>query len=96
MTTTETIYKYACSTEEWKSFIAAMGSGKFIEIDEEMYWYWLEVLPPVNMNKTIEIGGFEIATNFGFAEGYEKITYFWKTKTGKFFCRQSNQMNKWG
>ena len=38
------VFAYDCSKEKWQEFIEAMHSGDKFEIDEEMYFYWLEVL----------------------------------------------------
>ena len=72
----------------WSRFIEAMHSGEEVEIDEEMYYYWLEVLPPVFMWKVIDGKKYE----FGFAEGAEPVTVFWR-KDGRFFCRRTEIMN---
>ena len=42
-----------CKAEKWKEFIAAMRSGNEFEVDEEMFHYWLGVLPPVFMGRMI-------------------------------------------
>jgi hypothetical protein len=72
----------------WSRFIEAMHSGEEVEIDEEMYYYWLEALPPVFMYKVIDGKKYE----FGFAEGAEPVTVFWR-KDGRFFCRRTGIMN---
>lgn len=86
------IYRYQCTQEEWKEFIEAMHSGGILEIDREMFMYWLEVLPPVYMHEEIEIEGRKVLCSFGFAEGRELITDFWR-EHGKFFCKGSARMN---
>jgi len=86
------IYRYNCTPEEWKEFVEAMHSGKTLEIDREMFMYWLEVLPPVYMHKEIEIEGRKIFCTFGFAEGRECITDFWK-ENEKLFCKRSDKIN---
>jgi hypothetical protein len=72
----------------WSRFIEAMHSGEEVEVDEEMYYYWLEALPPVFMYKVIDGKRYE----FGFAEGAEPVTVFWR-KDGRFFCRRTTIMN---
>ena len=53
--------------EDWKAMIARIHvTGTIAEIDEETYWYFLEVLPPKYMN-----GGL-----FAFAEGAESLKIF--------------------
>lgn len=68
--------------DNWIDAIAAMHSGQEIEIDSDIFDYFLGVLPPVYMD----------CNKFGFAEGREKIVDFWAVD-GKFFCRQSNKIN---
>ena len=89
------IFKYECSSEEWQKAIEAMRSGEIVEIDEEFYWYFLEVLPPVFMNKRID-GKFY---DFGFAEGCENIRLFWREcgeDKYRYYCKQSNIVNPYG
>ncbi|GEM_PF-5706784 len=86
------IFSYSCSPEEWKEFVAALRSGRTLEIDGEMFMYWLEVLPPIYMHEEIEIEGRKVFCSFGFAEGREYITDFWK-ENGKLFCKRSNRIN---
>lgn len=89
------IYKYDSSHEEWKEFIKEKASGRTLQIDEAMFSYWLEILPPVYMGelKQIDILNNGIVENvqcsFGFVEGYDYITDFWR-RNGQFYCKQSN------
>ena len=79
--------------EEWAFLIAEMHSGKTVVVDEEFYHYFLEVLPPVGMPwKAKFADGTERTCSFGFAEGWEPVVAFWK-EGGKYFCRQTTQMN---
>ena len=87
------IYREECTPDEWHEFIEKMQSGEVFEVDEEMFYYWLEVLPPVYMGKTVEIEGVPIRCSFGFAEGTEQITDFW-CKDGRFFGKRSNRINQ--
>ncbi len=99
MTAEKTVYTY----EDWKNtpvgesvpFLNAMHSGEQFECDREMFYYWLEVLPPVWMQKTIEIQGRKQYTNFGFAEGMELVTAFWG-KEGRYFGQRTDIMNPYG
>lgn len=83
----------------WASFIEAMHSGEEIEIDDEIYYYFLEVLPPVFMNRTLPFPDpkHPMRYDFGLAEGAEKIVAFWRTgsqETGfRYYCRQTPFMN---
>ena len=54
--------------KDWKAMIARIHlTGKIAEVDEETYWYFLEVLPPKYMNGSL----------FAFAEGAESLKLFW-------------------
>ena len=78
----------------WDEFIKAMHSGEEVEIDSAMYYYWLEVLPPIFMGRALPWPDpkHPKSYDFGFAEGLEPITVFW-TGGDKFFCRRTNIMN---
>ena len=95
-----TIYrKSECEGGKWTEFIAAMNSGNEFEIDEEMFDYWLNVLPPVFMNRTINWvpchEGQPMKVDFGFAEGAEPITVFWRSPDGRrIFGQQTHKINR--
>lgn len=72
----------------WEAMIRARNSGRMFQCDEDVYYYWLGVLPPIYMNKKIVIEGRECRC-FGSAEGVEKITNFW-TEGGKYFGKRSH------
>lgn len=78
----------------WDAFIAEMHSGRVFECDEEMYYYWLEVLPPAWMNRSISTPVGPRRT-FGFAEGEEKVVAFW-TQAGRYFGWQTDVINEGG
>ena len=64
--------------EEWPAVIARLSTeGRIAEIDEETYFYFLEVLPPKYQNGYL----------FAFAEGAEALRLFWR-QTQRYFCRQ--------
>lgn len=93
------IYRHACGQASWQKFIEAMRSGRKVEIDSEMFDYWLGVLPPVVQKGFIDffpgLEGKKALIAFGFAEGYEKIVLFWDDPPAKrYFCQQSQKMNK--
>lgn len=96
-TTSGKVFKYDDPAPgAWTAFIDAMRYGETIEIDEDMYFYWLEVLPPVFMDKPISFPdkNHPIRYDFGFAEGAEPITLFWRSPDRqRFFCRRSDIMN---
>lgn len=62
----------------WDRFINAMTSGEEFECDEEMFYYWLEVLPPAFMGRVVTFpDGKKVKAYFGFAEGEDRIVAFW-------------------
>jgi len=64
--------------EEWKAVIDRISiPSKIAGIDEETYWYFLEVLPPKYQRGNL----------FAFAEGAEALRVFWQ-KGEAYFCRQ--------
>jgi hypothetical protein len=80
----------------WQETIEGMDSKAVRECDEEVFDYFLEVLPPVFMNKKFKFtDGLEVRASFGFAEGYEPITVFWR-EGKKYFLRRSNVINPLG
>lgn len=86
-----------------KDFVAcvtAINNGERVEIDEEMFMYWLEVLPPVYMRRNVTLpDGKCIVAAFGFAEGAEKITAFWTERIDgqkHIFCQRTNEMHDGG
>ena len=99
VTTEQHVFTY----DEWQSktrkegsfdhFIFAMRSGRTFECDEEMWYYWLEVLPPIHMGRRVVLpNGDEVLASFGFAEGAEEITAFWTLGKRYFGCR-TNRIN---
>ena len=67
---------------DWDSMIKALCSGELVKIHKSIYWYFLEVLPPIKQFD----GGFE------FAEGMEHIKRFVDTPEG-YYCKQINKIN---
>ena len=92
MTTERTIY----TMDTIKDFCAARDAGEMAEVDEELFDYFLEVLPPVHMLYTAHIGADNHIqrASFGFAEGYERVTAFWR-KDGRFFAQLTNEWNRY-
>ncbi|TVM02978.1 MAG: hypothetical protein CV087_07470 [Candidatus Brocadia sp. WS118] len=85
---------YGMRDENWREFIEKMNSGEKCEITEEVFDYFLDALPPKFMYETVElVSGEKIRADFGFAEGWETITAFWK-KAGHFFCQQTILQNR--
>jgi hypothetical protein len=75
-------------------YFQKLDEREVVEVDEELFDYFLNVLPPVNMGERIGILGFHpnIRSDFGFAEGAENITYFF-SRDGRHFAWQSGMMN---
>lgn len=64
--------------ESWKAMIDRISiPAKIASIDEETYWYFLEVLPPKYQRGNL----------FAFAEGAEPLRLFWQ-RGDAYFCRQ--------
>lgn len=75
------------NSTNWAPMVEAKNSGEVFEMDEDTWFYWLEVLPPVYMNRDQIVKGKKRRCEFGFAEGVEQITDFWRDG-GKFYgCR---------
>ncbi|MCP4262791.1 MAG: DUF1419 domain-containing protein [Planctomycetes bacterium] len=94
------MFKKDCTTEQWQEFITAMHSGERFQVDRDMWYYWLEVLPPILMNEDITfLPGYEghpMFVNFGFAEGTEPITVFWTNADNtKYFGQRTKKINPW-
>ena len=83
---------------DWEDFIQVMHSGETLEVDEGIFYYFLEVLPPVWMYQIIKGQKYR----FGFAEGEENIVGFWSVKSLTangllYFCRDTGILNRpWG
>ena len=65
-------------SSDWKQFIAQLESRIIIEIDEQTYMHFLEVLPPKAMK----------GAYFFHAEGQEPLTIFWKRR-GRYYARRT-------
>lgn len=78
---------------EWDALIHDMDSGKLVEINEAVFDYFLGVLPPVYMNRDVTLpGGRMVRASFGFAEGRDYVTAFWRDPEG-IFCQRTNLIN---
>ena len=76
------------------TFLKAMHSGETFEMDEDSWDYWLNVLPPVFMHRAIKLmNGDTVSATFGFAEGEEQITAFWR-REGRFLGCQTPHWNR--
>lgn len=69
--------------ERFADFIAARERGERCEIDQAIFDYFLDVLPPVFMDRwvTLNDGSTRVRAAFGFAEGAERVTAFWRART---------------
>lgn len=89
----------AIYTEDtWDAFLAAMHRGQVLQIDEQLYDYFLEVLPPLFLGRRVTLldGSLQWA-DFGFAEGAEIVTAFWRKRTGEatqYFCGATNRVSR--
>jgi len=80
--------------DDWAPLMKAWHEGKRVEISRKVYWYFLEVLPPVCMGRRLTVkSGDVVRADFGFAEGEELVTAFW-THGDRFFLEQTNQINR--
>jgi hypothetical protein len=78
----------------WNEAIAAMNAGEKIEVDVALFDYFLEVLPPVYMNRWVTLPcGERRVVSYGFAEGAEQVKAFWEAD-GKYYCQQTKEMNR--
>ncbi len=87
----------------WESFIRLMHSGTRVEVEYDLFAYFLGVLPPATMGAVHNVGcGLTQQTSFGFAEGKEAIVGFWhegreNTRCGdpgeRYFCAQTVDIN---
>jgi hypothetical protein len=67
--------------EEWSALIERISVPATIaEVDQETYFYFLEVLPPNFMRQSL----------YAFCEGAEPLRLFWQ-KGQRYFCRQLTQ-----
>ena len=83
---------------DFAEFIAALDRGECCLIDEELFDYFLGVLPPVSMGRTVTLAnGREQYSVFEFAEGLEITRAFWREKrddgTNNHFAQNTNRMN---
>lgn len=79
--------------DNWAEFLADLAAGKRVVIDEWIYDYFLEVLPPVYMGRRVTtVDGTVVRAYFGFAEGAEPVTAFWR-EGGRYYCQRTPQIN---
>ena len=61
----------------WDTIKRITVPGQVAQIDKEMYWHFLEILPP----------RFQLGEFFAFAEGLAPFLLFWRDGDG-YFCKQ--------
>lgn len=93
MDTLTKIYTYE---NDFKEYVEAVNAGLVCRIDENIFDYFLEVLPPVYMDKIkdVEIDGVKYPKrcSFGFAEGWEAVIDFWRAD-GAYYAKKSKRLN---
>jgi hypothetical protein len=95
------IYTYE---NDFAAFVKDNDGSRVLRIDDELYYYWLEVLPPVYMGRVVPVVvdgvTYQKRCSFGFAEGREYITDFWSagkdpaTGEGVYFAKKSTRLNR--
>jgi hypothetical protein len=90
MSATRQVYTFA-NREAWPEFIHAMRSGDVVEVDEEIYDWFLGVLPPAAYGALPLNDGGTVEAEFGFAEGWELIVAFWH-RDGRAYCQQTARL----
>ena len=68
---------------DWKRLMNAMDSGRKVQVNKDVYFYFLEVLPPRAMYDD----------GFAFAEGAGPLYRFSK-KDGKFFVQKTKKFGR--
>jgi hypothetical protein len=71
------------------SLFEALARGERAEVDEEVFEYFLEVLPPKLMSTTVTlVDGSKVRATYGYAEGADTITAFWR-EGGRYFAQHT-------
>ena len=69
------------------AFHAEVAKGGKVEVDLGLFDYYLDVLPPRFMGRTVKLAdGTKQHASFGFAEGGDKPIAFWK-EGGRYFAQ---------
>jgi len=90
---------YDLNDGKWEEFLTARDTGEKVEITEAMWCYWGDVLPPVRYRQYVTlVTGERLLIDFGFADGAEVITGFWRQimpdKAQHYFCQLTQEMNE--
>jgi hypothetical protein len=68
------------SRDKMAAFWEEIWKGKVCRIDQHLFDYYLDILPPAFMGRTVKmIDGTERRCAFGFVEGADRITGFWQS-----------------
>jgi hypothetical protein len=74
-----------------EAYFKAIADGKEHRVTEDVYDYFLDVLPPVMMGSITYQGK---VWSFGFAEGYDNVTLFRQDRTsGEYFAQATPWLN---
>jgi hypothetical protein len=75
--------------QHWEAFMKAVHAGERCQIDQDIYDYFLDVLPPKFMYAPVElVNGERITAAFGFAEGAMQVIAFWRGEAN-YFAQQT-------
>lgn len=80
--------------ENWEPLMKALNEGQRCQINDEIFDYFLDVLPPKFMGQVVElVDGERIRASFGFAEGAMQVIAFWRRTVvdgqAQYFAQQS-------
>lgn len=79
---------------DFKEFLTRRDAGERVAVDQELADYFLDVLPPVYMGRVVTLtDGTQVRAAFGFAEGAERITAFWR-QGGKWYAQHTTEINR--
>ena len=79
------------------AFCEERDQGGIVEVDEDLFYWFLEVLPPIHMHYIAHFDdGTARSANFGFAEGAERVTAFWRAgaEDTRYFARLTREWNR--
>ena len=88
MTGTHKVY----GMDDWQEMLEARDRGELLEVTDEIWWHFYEVLPPVLWSGSLIVGGVRRIIDFGFAEGEEPITAFWTVQERR-YCQRTEIIN---
>ena len=81
--------------ENLTEFCDALRREERCEIDESMFDYFLDVLPPVFMSRVVKLcEGTSVWAEFGFVEGADVVVAFFR-QNGKTFAQHTTMHRLW-